>query len=67
MAEAQEDLMEPDFFFFLILLGLHPRQMEAPRLGAELEMPLQAYTTATAPDLSYICNLHSSSRQHQIF
>ena len=32
-------------------LGLHPQHMEVPRLGAELELKLLAYTTATAmPD-----------------
>ena len=29
-------------------LGLHLQQMEAPRLGVELELQLLAYTTATA-------------------
>ena len=33
------------FFFFL---GLHPRHMEVPRLGVELELQPLAYTTATA-------------------
>ena len=38
-----------------------------PRLGVELELPLQAYTTAMAtPDPSFICDLHCSLRQHQI-
>ena len=36
--------------------------MEAPRLGAELELQLPAYTTATR-DLSRICDLHHSSQQ----
>ena len=41
--------------------------MEIPRLGAELEPQLPAYTIATAtPDLSCICNLHSSLWQWQI-
>ena len=41
--------------------------MEVPRLGVELELQLLTYTTATATqDLSYICNLHCSSRQLQI-
>ena len=41
--------------------------MEVPRLGVQLELQLLAYTTATAkPDLSHICNLYRSSRQHQI-
>ena len=38
--------------------------MEVPRLGVESELPLTAYTTAmAAPDLSRICDLHSSLRQ----
>ena len=32
-------------FFFL---GLHPRHMEVPRLGVELELQPLAYPTATA-------------------
>ena len=41
--------------------------MEVPRLGIELELQLLAYTTATATeDLSHVCDLHHSSRQHQI-
>ena len=41
--------------------------MELPRLGVELELQLQACTTATAmPDPSHICDLHPSSGQHQI-
>ena len=39
--------------------------MEVPRLDAELEPQLLAYTTAM-PDPSLICNLHHSSQQHQI-
>ena len=35
--------------------------MEVPRLGAELELQLQAYTTATEMwDLSCACDLHCS-------
>ena len=52
----------PHTFFFFNFLGPHLWYMEVPRLGAELELQLLAYTTATAaPDLSYICNLHHSS------
>ena len=55
------------FFFFFVLLGLHPWHMEVPRLGFELELQLPAYTTATAmPDPSHICSLHHSSWQHRI-
>ena len=41
--------------------------MEVPRLGVELKLELPAYTTATATqDLRHVCDLHHSSRQHQI-
>ena len=41
--------------------------MDIPRLGVELELPLLAYTTATATgDSSHVCNLHHSSRPHRI-
>ena len=40
--------------------------MEVPRLGVESELPLLVYTTAAAPDLSCICNLHHSSWQRWI-
>ena len=40
------------------------QHMEVPRLGAESELQLLAYTTATAkPDPSHVCNLHRSLRQ----
>ena len=46
----------------------HPRHMEFPRLGVELELQLLAYaTTATAmPGLSPIINLRHSLWQCQI-
>ena len=41
--------------------------MEIPRLGVESELQLPANSTATATwDLSFVCNLHHSSRQRQI-
>ena len=41
--------------------------MEVPRLGVQSELQLLAYARATAmQDLSHVCNLHHSSRQHQI-
>ena len=41
--------------------------MEVPRLGAELELQLLAYTTATAmQNPRHICNLHCSTQQHRI-
>ena len=44
---------------FLFFLGSHSWRMEVPRLGAELELLLLAYPTATSmPDLSCICSLH---------
>ena len=40
---------------------------KVPRLGAELELQLQAYTTATATqDPSHVCDLHYSLQQCQI-
>ena len=56
-----------DFFFFLVFLGLCPWQMEVPKLGVEMELPLLAYATATAmPDPSLICDQHHSSWQQWI-
>ena len=41
--------------------------MWLPRLGVELELQLPAYPAAIAmQDLSHICDLHHSSRQHRI-
>ena len=56
------------FSFFFFLLEPHPWHMEVPRLGVKLDLQLLAYTTATATqDLSCVCDLHHSSRQHGIF
>ena len=50
-----------------VFLGPHRRHKDVPRVGAESELQLPAYTTATAtPDLSCICDPHHSSRPHQI-
>ena len=41
--------------------------MDVLKLGVKLELQPWAYTTATAtPDPSHVCDLHHSSRQHQI-
>ena len=41
--------------------------MEVPRLGVELELQLQVYTTATAiSDPSHVFDLYHSSRQRWI-
>ena len=49
------------FFFFL---EPHSWHTEVPRLGVELELQLQTYTTASATqDPNHICNLHLSSQQ----
>ena len=56
-------------FVLFCLLGLHLWHMEVPMLGVESEPQLQlpAYTTATATwDLSRVCDIHHSSRQHWI-
>ena len=55
------------FFVFCYFFGQLLRQMEVPRLGVESELYPPAYARATAmQDLSRICNLHHSSRQHRI-
>ena len=56
-------LPRPPLFFFLLS---HLRHTEIPRLEAEAELQLPAYTTAAAPDMSHICNLHHSLWQHQV-
>ena len=50
----------PGNFFFFCFLGLYLWHMEVPRLGAESELLLLAYATATW-DLSIVCNLHHGS------
>ena len=51
-------------FCFVLLfsfLGPHVGHMEVPRLGVESELPLRAYTIATAtPDLSLVC-IHTTA------
>ena len=55
------------FLFFFFFLGPHLQYMEVPGPGIKLKLQLLAYTTATATwDLSPVCDLHHSSRQHQI-
>ena len=55
------------FLFFFCFLGPHLRHIEVPRLGAELEVRLLAYATATAmQDPSRVCNLHHSPWQCRI-
>ena len=54
-------------FVCLSFLGLHPRHMEVPRLGVQLELQPPAYTKATAmPDPSCLWDLHHSSLQRWI-
>ena len=63
---------ETKYSFFLggglfVFLGLHPWHTEVPTLGAQLDLQLLAYATATLmPDLSCVCELQHSSRQRQI-
>ena len=55
------------FIFYLFILGPHLWHMEVPRQGVQSELQLLAYATATATsDLSQVCDLQHSSRQHQI-
>ena len=54
-------------FYFTCFLEPHPRHVEVPRLGVELDLQLQARTAATATqDPSHICDLHHSSQQRRI-
>ena len=54
-------------YLFFCFLWPYPRHMEVPRLGVQSELQQPAYTTATATqNLSHVCDLHHSSRQHQI-
>ena len=39
--------------------------MEVPRLEVELELQLPVYITKTQ-DLSLVCDLHHSAKQHQV-
>ena len=53
------------FLYIFFFLGPHPRHMEDPRLGIELELQLLVCATAMAMiDLSRTCDLHHSSQQH---
>ena len=53
--------------FCFVFWGLHPQHMKVPRPGLILEPQPPAYTTATAtPDLSWVYDLHHSSRQRWI-
>ena len=48
------------YLFIFVFLGQHSWHMEVPSQD-------RGQTTATAmPDPSHVCNLHHSSRQHQI-
>ena len=58
---------ECSFFFFFGFLGLHLQHVEVPRRGVASELQLLAQATAKATrDLSYVFDLHHSSRQYQI-
>ena len=55
------------FFVFFLFMATPVQHMEAPRLGVESELQLQAIATATAtPDRSCTCNLPCSVQQCQI-
>ena len=52
-----------EIFFFLSFLGPHSQYREVPRLRAELELQLPAYSTAIAAwDQSLVCDLQSEAR-----
>ena len=47
------------FVFAIFWLGPHPRHMEIPKVGVDLELQLPAYPTATAMlDPSCVCDPH---------
>ena len=51
----------------LFFLEPHPQHMAVPGLGVISKLQLPDYATATAmSDPSHICDLHCSSRQHQV-
>ena len=58
------------FFFFLVFvsfLGPHPRHVEVPRLGGRIGAVATGLRHSHRTwDLSCICDLYHSSRQHQI-
>ena len=55
------------FTYLFIYLRAAPAAYGVPWRGVELELQLQAYTTARAtPDPSHICNLHCSLWQRWI-
>ena len=55
------------FYCFVLFLWPHLRHKEAPRFGAELELQLPAYATATAiQGLSYTCDPCHSLQQCRI-
>ena len=54
--------------WMIVLLRTNQWHMEILRQGVELKLQLLPYTTATAiPDLIYVCDLHHSPQQCQIF
>ena len=61
--------MEALTFIYLLtylfcFLGLHTQHMEVPRLAAELELQLPAYTTATETLYpNCVCDLHCNSQR----
>ena len=60
------DLWDRELFTLLFFFpGPYLLQMEVPRLGIELELQLLA-TAIAMQDLSHVCYLHQSSRQHWI-
>ena len=64
-------VLQPPFFFFFFLLFFFLAEAcgisNARHQIGESELQLPGYSTATATwSLSYICNLHYSSRQHRI-
>lgn len=70
ITKQQEPLthLSPHLYFLLSFFsGPHLGHIEVSRLGTELKPQLLSYATATATwGPSLVCDLHHSSRQHQI-
>ena len=61
-------LVLPSFYLFIYLSRASSVASLIIQVRDQIGAASEAYTTATAmSDLSHVCNLHSSSQQHQIF
>ena len=54
------------FFLLLLLFRAPTKAYGSSQVRGEPELELPAYATATAQDLSCICNLHHNSQKGQV-